>query len=402
MIRAGDLFPVSSTTPTHRSFPHIAHLAEHLLPFPGARQLVRHNNNIMSLQKFAQRAEALKTLKTEAQWGSFARLLGTVMGDNHVVCLDGATGTSLEQKGVSGEKQWTGWPAQIFMPDAVREVHQEYFAAGASICIANSYASSKHVMPPETTDEDVVKANEMAARLAREAAANHARTGHGKDLFVAGSISNHAPSLPEGVTPCCETNLTDLGLWPGPEEEVENYRVQAEVLAEGGVDFIFLEMLKDVGHARRSLEAAATVGLPIFVGLTMDDERAVLRDEPSVGLEDAVMEFQECEQVVGFNIMHSALGVTEEATARTRAVWDGIIGVYPNQGIYRYPNYDVEHPISTKEFVEYSRRFENAGANMLGGCCGFDKAYIKELAVYIEARNKQVGMVHFNSNQLAS
>ena len=145
---------------------------------------------------------------TKPQWRAFTRLFDRIMVQGHMICLDGATGTSLQQKGVGGEKQWKGWPAQIYMPDAVHEVHEEYVQAGAEIIITNSYASNKHVMPPGTTDADVINANRMSAVLALDATKKH------KDIFVAGSISNHAPNPPEGIIPSDSTNITELGCWP--------------------------------------------------------------------------------------------------------------------------------------------------------------------------------------------
>ena len=83
-----------------------------------------------------------------------------------------------------------------------------------------------------------------------------------RHYFVAGSLSTHPPAMPKG------THDSTLAIWPSPEEEQLNYIEAATSIAGSGVDFLFLEMMKDLEHAPRAIKAAGRCGLPIFLGIS--------------------------------------------------------------------------------------------------------------------------------------
>ena len=83
-----------------------------------------------------------------------------------------------------------------------------------------------------------------------------------RQLFVAGSMSTHPPAIPKGG------ENSALALWPSPEEEKMNYVEAATAISSSGVDFLFLEMMKDLKHAPRAIAAARRCGLPIFLGIS--------------------------------------------------------------------------------------------------------------------------------------
>ena len=88
-----------------------------------------------------------------------------------LIVLDGATGTELTKhpRGVTGEEQWNGFPAQLFVPEVVTDVHQSYVDAGSEIVTCNTYGSNRHVMGVGVASEHtsaIEEANEVAVQLA--------------------------------------------------------------------------------------------------------------------------------------------------------------------------------------------------------------------------------------------
>ena len=168
-----------------------------------------------------------------------------------VVLLDGAMGTELERRGVPMDDAAWDAAALVTHPDTVREVHEDYIRAGADVIITNTFATARHVLDPAGMGERFRELNTRAVTLAKEARENAADGA----VFIAGSISTF-------------TARYDYSYEPRGEKARANYREQAEVLAESGADVIALEMMRDIEQTAYALEAAITMGLPVWVGFS--------------------------------------------------------------------------------------------------------------------------------------
>ena len=88
----------------------------------------------MVVRAFPSRGKAWRA------WREFAN-------QDRLLVLDGATGSELtEVPGIDWASQWSGWPAQLSLPDAVKKVHRSYIEAGADVVTANTYCANRHVM----------------------------------------------------------------------------------------------------------------------------------------------------------------------------------------------------------------------------------------------------------------
>ena len=145
------------------------------------------------------------------------------------------------------------WDAAALLthPATVREVHEDYIRAGADVITTNTFATARHVLEPAGMGERFRELNARAVALAKEARENAADGA----VFIAGSISTF-------------TARYDYSYEPRAEKARANYREQAEVLAESGADVIALEMMRDIEQTTYALEAAVTVGLPVWVGFS--------------------------------------------------------------------------------------------------------------------------------------
>ena len=247
----------------------------------------------------------------------------------------------------------------------VRSVHEAYIAAGAEVIITNTFGTARFLLAPAGLGDECERINRNAVQLAAEA-----RDASGKDIAIAGSISNLPPAM-------------DPANYPDPDEELAGLRELANILADSGVDLIVLEMMQDTRHAARAMQAALETGLPVWLGVSCrqrpDGRGLVSFDLPNMDFTrplDALIPMGP--SVV--NIMHSDVDAVPQAIAMVRGRWAGPIGVYPEVGEFTSPNWSFDTDATPECLVEHARRWTDSGVLLVGGCCGTTPAHIAALA----------------------
>jgi len=285
--------------------------------------------------------------------------------NNQVVVIDGGTGSELQRQGVPmNETAWSGLAVHSH-PDVVRSVHEAYIAAGAEVIITNTFGTARFLLEPEGLGDECERINRNAVRLAAEA-----RDASGKDIAIAGSISNLPPGL-------------DDANYPDPALELAALRELASILADSGADLIALEMMQDTVHAVRAMEAALETGLPVWLGVSCrqraDGCGLVSFDYPDMDFIRPLDTLIPMGPSV-VNIMHSDISVTSQAIAMVRERWPGPIGVYPEVGEFVPPNWTFDADTTPERLAEHARSWVDCGALLVGGCCGTTPAHIAALA----------------------
>jgi S-methylmethionine-dependent homocysteine/selenocysteine methylase len=281
-----------------------------------------------------------------------------------LIILDGATGTELQRRGVP--MHGFAWSAAALdtHPETVRAVHEDYIRAGADVIITNSFSTARHVLEPAGLGDRVRALNQRAvalAQAAREYAAN------GRLIAIAGSISSFRAA---GV----------------PAAQVEaNYREQAEVLAEAGVDLLALEMMYSVEQAAPAIRAALTTGLPTWLGFSCrvagDGTVQLLDGSPfAAGLSQSLALLAHLPLGgTAVMVMHTLTEDIAPALDIVRKHWSGPIGVYAHSGKWIDPNWQFVDLISPEDYLTLAQQWVEIGAQMIGGCCGIGPAYIRLL-----------------------
>ena len=216
------------------------------------------------------------------------------------------------------------------------------------------------------------------ARQAREQAAEAKASSTGEvwahapqTVWLAGSIS--AMAAGEGGS-----------ARPPLHEMRSNFVEQAELLVDGGVDLLILEMMRDIDYSCAALEAASATGLPVWVGFSCErTEEGNLKLAPTIAEEIALDAGVAAVMAEGGElaaVMHSDVDVTGEALAAIQAVWDGPTGAYPESGYFTMPNWQFVDIISPDEFAYEAMGWVGQGAQLVGGCCGIGPAHIQALA----------------------
>ncbi len=288
--------------------------------------------------------------------------------------LDGAMGTELDRRGVVFENgAWSG-PAVATHPDVVRRIHGEYAAAGAELHIANSFATSRHVLALAGLEDRFEEINTVAVGLCRQGitAADVLQA-----QWIAGSVSTYAESSSRAAL-------------PPPPQLRRNLADQCAVLKDAGVDALALEMLMDIEVSVMLVEAASKTGLPFWAGFTCitDNDGKVFagaggyRSGRPVPLDDALTAVIAAagDAPMMLSIMHSEIDVTDAALDVVRQRWPGGVVVYPNSGRYVNPSWDFSSVCPPADFVAAANRWAAQGVRIIGGCCGIGADHIRALA----------------------
>lgn len=284
--------------------------------------------------------------------------------NGETLILDGATGTELEKRDVPMDR--AAWCAMALAthPDVVREVHEEYIRAGAEVIITNTFPAAKHVLEEAGAGDRFRELNARAAELANEARENAAEG----DVYIAGSISTFPPRL-------------DYSSNPDGQQARDNYAEQAETLAEAGVDLIALEMMRDLEHTGYAVEAAVATGLPVWVGFSCkQDEDGTLVLWSGRGTLGEALGNLPLQDVSLISMMHTQIEDTVPALREIKEHWGGPLAAYPHRGEFHMPHWQFIDTISPEDFAAEARQWIEAGAQVVGGCCGIGPEHIRELS----------------------
>jgi len=272
-----------------------------------------------------------------------------------VFVFDGAVGTRLYDKGIYINRSYD--ELNVAAPDLVREVHEEYVKAGADVIETNSFGATRHKLQPYGLESRLREINIAAARLAREAA--------GDKAMVAGAIG----PLGLRIEPFGPTSF---------DEAKEMFREQAEGLLEGGVDLFVLETFSELSVIEQAVKAVRELcDLPIVAQMTIQaDGKTTFGTAPEIftaKLDELGVD------VIGLNC---GMGPTHVLAALEvmRTVTDRPLSAQPNAGLPRDVQGRQFYMGSPEYMATFAKRFVQAGAKFVGGCCGTTPTHIKLIA----------------------
>ncbi|MEJ8571887.1 methionine synthase [Microbaculum marinum] len=313
---------------------------------------------------------------------------------DRILLLDGAMGTQiqaleLDEADFRG-KRLAGWTKplkgnndilNLTQPEAIRDIHRTYFAAGSDIVSTNTFSSTSIAQADYGAEDLVAEINREGARLAREAA-DLAQKADGRPRFVAGTLG------PTNRTASISPDVTDPGYRAVTFDELAAVYAEATgALIEGGADLILIETIFDTLNAKAAIFAIETVfarigrRLPVMISGTITDlSGRTLSGQTPTAFWYSVRHARPL--TVGLNC---ALGATEMRPhlAEMGRVADTLICAYPNAGLpNHFGGYD-EGPDQTAALIG---EFAQAGlVNVVGGCCGTTPAHISAIRDAVSA-----------------
>lgn len=295
-----------------------------------------------------------------------------LLDSDQVYVFDGAMGTRLYDKGIYINRSYD--ELNIAAPDLVREVHQEYVNAGADIIETNSFGATRHKLQPYGLESKLREINIAAAKIAREAA--------GKKVYVAGALG----PLGLRIEPFGPTSF---------DEAKDMFKEQVEALLEGGVDLFVLETFSEIEAIEQAIRAVReSTDLPIVAQMTIQmDGNTVFGTTPEVFT--ARLDQLDVD-VIGLNC---GMGPNHllNALEKMRPLTSKKLSAQPNAGLPRDVQGRQFYMGSPEYMAEFSRRFVQAGAKFVGGCCGTTPTHIKLMAESIRSVSPRVSVASIRS-----
>lgn len=291
--------------------------------------------------------------------------LSEFLRERGVLLADGATGTNLFEMGlVSGEAPET-W--LTLYPERIQALHQSFVDAGADIILTNSFGANARRLMLHHMQSQTYALNKQAAELARDVADKA-----GRRVIVAGSVG------PTG----------DLFAPLGPlteAEAVDIFAEQIEGLRDGGADVAWIETMSALEEMRAAVAAAARVGLACTLTASFDTAGRTMMGIKPGALADFVDALPVPPIAVGSNcgvgaadLVLSVLGLSEAAGGRP-------VIAKANAGIPTVHGDHVHYSGTPELMGAYAHLALNAGARIVGGCCGTSPAHLVAIRKAIDA-----------------
>lgn len=274
---------------------------------------------------------------------------------NGPIILDGATGSCLRTMGMPAGVCTEKWASEH--PEEVKKLQKAYVDAGSMVVYAPTFMANRISLKNVGLEEEIRRFNLENVRISREAVEGRA--------FVAGNLSTTSQPLePVG------TMTYDMLL--------ETYKEQISCLVEAGVDYLAAETLLSLDEAMVICDAASQVcDLPLTISFTCEGDGRLYFGGT---IEDAALVLQEMGvDAVGVNcsVGPNQLGaivknLKEKLTVPLLVKPNAGIPVIDDRGQARYSMEEEEFALCMKELKE-------AGASVLGGCCGTTPEYIRKM-----------------------
>jgi homocysteine S-methyltransferase len=291
--------------------------------------------------------------------------LGTILAD-------GAMGTMLHARGVGFDKCFD--ELNLTNPAAVADIHREYIEAGAQLVITNTFGANRFKLKKHGLEDDMAEINRAGVELAKRAVA-----ASFKDVLVAGDIG------PLGV------RIAPYGRVK-PEEARAAFAEQVKALADAGAELIVIETMSDLYEIQEAIKAAKEVSkLPVVASVTFTrDDRTLLGDDPM----KVARKLKEAgADVIGVNCSGGPSQLLRILKQMKQAVSDGKFWVKPNAGWPEQVGGRIMYPADADYFGDYALAFREAGANIVGGCCGTTPQHISAMKKAFESAPIQISQV---------
>jgi homocysteine S-methyltransferase len=272
--------------------------------------------------------------------------LQRLLDPNAIIVFDGAMGTMLYGKGVFINQCYD--ELNVRAPEMVEAIHRAYVDAGADVIETNSFGANRLKLTQYGLQTQVRELNRAAAEVARKAARDRA--------LVAGAVGPLGVRLePYGPT--------------SKDEACELFREQIEGLVEGGVDLFILETFGDLEEIEQAIRAARAVApdKPIIAQMTIG---ADCLTPYGASPEDVVHALDALgADIIGLNCSvgpQTILECIEKMAPQTRRK----LSAQPNAGMPREVGGRSMYMASPEYMATYARHLVQAGAKIIGGCCG--------------------------------
>ncbi len=292
--------------------------------------------------------------------------LARLLSSRPWLLADGATGSNLFAEGlVSGDapELWN-----VAHADRIASLHRRFIDAGADIVLTNSFGGNRYRLALHNAETRVAELNEAAVRIARRVADES-----GREVVVAGSM---------GPTGEIMAPVGALGF----EEASDAFAEQAAALARGGADVLWIETMSARDEAEAAIAGAETAGLPVVCTLSFDTNGRTMMGMAPADLAALQRELPHGPMACGANC---GVGASEVVAAilnlAAAALPDAVLVAKANCGIPQYVDGAIRYDGTPELMATYACLALDAGARIIGGCCGTTPEHIRAMRDALEA-----------------
>ena len=285
-----------------------------------------------------------------------------------ILIIEGAMGTMLQKKGLKQGECSEEW--NLSHPEIVTDIHRQYIEAGADIIITNTFGANPIKLKSEGLNEKMEEINVTAVALAKKAV-ELSRTD--RKIFIAG-----------GIGPAGEF-LAPLGTF-SVKDFYDNFKAQAEILVRQGADLILIETMTAIDEVEVSLKAAKESNVPVIVSMSFNKDKDGNNFHTMMGVSlEQLVEAATKGKADAIGVNCGLIGnEMDEIIQCLRKLTDLPLMAEPNAGLPKLVDGKTLYNLAPEKMGELGLRLKNAGANIIGGCCGTTPAHIKAIAQAIK------------------
>ena len=291
--------------------------------------------------------------------------LAALLAEKPFLLADGATGTSLFAMGLEAGEAPELWNET--KPENIIKLHQDFVDAGADIILTNTFGGTRHRLKLHKAQDKVFDLNRKAAEIARAVA-----DGAPRKVVVAGSVG------PTGEL------LIPLGAL-SYDDAVEAFVEQIEGLKAGGADVAWIETMSSPEEIRAAAEAAVKVGLPFVYTGSFDTAGKTMMGLHPKDIHGVAGDIGAGPLAVGANCGVGASDILSSLLDMTGADPSAAIVVKGNCGIPEYRGAEIHYSGTPPLMAEYARLARDAGARIIGGCCGTSCEHLAAMRQALDA-----------------
>jgi len=288
--------------------------------------------------------------------------LSALLASNRVLLADGATGTNYFSAGlVSGEPPefWT-----TDRPEAVSDLHQRFVDAGADIILTNTFGCNPHRLKLHNAQDRTYELARRAAELARRVA-----DAGGRPIVVAGSVGPTGELFePMGTL----THAT----------AVESFTTQIRGLRDGGADVAWIETMSSTEEVNAAAEASTTVGLPYVITCSFDTAGRTMMGLLPRSLAETVASQPVAPLAIGANCGVGASDILVTLLQMRDAPY--ALVTKGNCGVPHFEGTEAVYSGTPELMANYARLAIDAGARIIGGCCGTTPEHLAAMRAAID------------------
>ncbi|MEX3009950.1 betaine--homocysteine S-methyltransferase [Hoeflea sp. TYP-13] len=294
--------------------------------------------------------------------------LSELIAEKGVLLADGATGTNLFALGLEAGEAPELWNETA--PEKIVKLHQDFVDAGADIILTNSFGGTRHRLKLHHAEDRVYELNKRAAEIARDVAGKANRR-----IIVAGSVG------PTGEL------LIPLGAL-SYEDAVAAFEEQIKGLKAGGAEIAWIETMSAPEEIRAAAEAAVNCGMPFTYTGSFDTAGKTMMGLHPKDIHQVTDDIAGSPIAVGANCGVGASDILASLLEMSDANPQGTIIVKGNCGIPEFHGSEIHYSGTPPLMAEYARLAVDAGAQIIGGCCGTSCDHLRAMRDAIDTHQK--------------